>query len=606
MQRKHAMPFGAESRPGGTVRFGLWAPGARTVALELSGAGPPRAMPRLDGGWFELETEARPGDRYRFRIDGKHPVPDPASRFQPQGVDGESEVVEPADFDWRDAAWRGRSWKEAIIYELHVGTFTPAGTYRGAEEKLDYLAALGVTAIELMPVSSFPGRRNWGYDGVLPFAPAAVYGRPEDLKHFIQAAHAKNLMVFLDVVHNHFGPEGNYLGLYAPCFFTERHRTPWGQAINFDGPDSRTVRDFFIHNALYWLKEYHFDGLRFDAVHAIRDDSRPDILTELAETVRGQLSAEREIHLVLENDSNGARYLARNRGGRPLWYTAQWADDLHHALHVLLTGETGGYYADYAGEPAWHLGRSLAEGFSYQGEPSEFRQGARRGEPSRELPPECFVSFLQNHDQVGNRALGERMVELADGQAVRLAMEILLLAPYPVLLFMGEEFGAATPFHFFCDFQPELGAKVREGRRAEFARSMPLASPEEQSRIPDPTSEQAFLDSRLDWSSVGRDPHRAWLSLYQRLLSNRCRKIVPLIQDIRPGGGSFELLGPRGLQVRWPLGAEGSLELIANFGPNPVALASRPEGELISTSAAGLGAASKEMPPLSAAWFLKA
>ena len=245
-----------------------------------------------------------------------------------------------------------------------------------------------------MPLASFPGERNWGYDGVLPYAPARCYGTPEELKHFVDAAHAKNLMVFLDVVYNHFGPEGNYLGLYAPQFFTDRHRTPWGQAINFDGPCSRTVRDFFIHNALYWLEEYHFDGLRFDAVHAIADDSRPDILTELAEAVRRKFGAERHVHLVLENDNNAAHYLCRDARARSSCYNAQWNDDIHHALHVLVTGEKDGYYSDYAKNPAWHLGRCLAEGFSYQGEGSAFRDGAKRGEPSRDLPPTCFVSFL--------------------------------------------------------------------------------------------------------------------------------------------------------------------------------------------------------------------
>jgi maltooligosyltrehalose trehalohydrolase len=606
MQRKHTMPFGAESRGDGTVRFRLWAPGTRSVTLEFSDPERQAAMPHLDGGWFELVTEARAGAGYRFRIDRKHLVPDPASRFQPRGVDGESEVIEPAGFDWQDRLWRGRSWKEAILYELHVGTFTPEGTYRGAELKLDYLADLGVTAIELMPVSSFPGRRNWGYDGVLPFAPAPPYGRPEDLKHFIQAAHSRNLMVFLDVVHNHFGPEGNNLDLYAPRFFSDRHRTPWGRAINFDGPGSRTVRDFFIHNALYWLEEYHFDGLRFDAVHAIADDSQPDILTELAERVRGEWREEREIHLVLENDRNAAHYLGRNGRGRPLWYTAQWNDDFHHALHVLITGETCGYYADYAREPAWHLARSLAEGFSYQGETSAFRDGEKRGEASRELPPDSFVSFIQNHDQIGNRAFGERIVELADAEAVELAIEILLLAPSPPLLFMGEEFGAITPFLFFCDFAPQLAAKVREGRRAEFARFPQFSLPEAQAKTPDPNSEQTFLDSRLDWSSIERDPHRRWLSLYQRLLSLRREKIVPLIKDIQPGGASFELLGPSGIRVQWPLVGRGSLVLMANFGQSPLELTKKPDGELISATVRTLDPASKEIAPLSAAWFLSA
>jgi malto-oligosyltrehalose trehalohydrolase len=318
------------------------------------------------------------------------------------------------------------------------------------------------------------------------------------------------------------------------------------------------------------------------------------------------LSGERKIHLVLENDRNNAHYLWRSCRRQPLWYTAQWNDDIHHALHVLLTGETDGYYADYAHEPACQLGRALAEGFSYQGEPSKFRDGERRGEASRELPPDCFVSFLQNHDQVGNRALGERIVELADAEAVKLALEILLIAPSPPLLFMGEEFGATTPFQFFCDFGPELAAKVREGRRAEFAQFTRFSSPEARAKIPDPNSEQTFLDSRLDWSSIRRDPHRRWLSHYQQLLSIRREKIVPLIKDVQPGEACFELLGPGAIRVRWALVGGGSLELVVNFSPSRLELAGKPAGELISATAGTINQASKEMAPRSAAWFLNA
>ncbi len=315
MRSKYEMPFGAECRDDGTVRFRLWAPKAESVSLRLISSHPggdPRdlPMPRDSHGWHEIITDAASaGTQYQFVIDGGQAVPDPASRFQPAGVHGASEVIDPSAYEWHDTAWRGRPWHEAVLYELHVGTFSPEGTYLEAEKKLDYLTDLGITAVELMPISSFPGERNWGYDGVLPYAPTANYGRPEDLKRFIDAAHARNLMVFLDVVYNHFGPEGNYLWLYAPQFFTDRHHTPWGQAINFDGPDSRTVRDYFIHNALYWLEEYRFDGLRLDAVHAIKDDSRPDILIELAETVHNHFENGRIVHLVLENEHNAARYL---------------------------------------------------------------------------------------------------------------------------------------------------------------------------------------------------------------------------------------------------------------------------------------------------------
>jgi maltooligosyltrehalose trehalohydrolase len=606
MKRKHEMPFGAECRDNGTVRFRLWAPKASAVILQLGDPERDLSMSRLDEGGFELTTAANAGAHYAFKIDDKYLVPDPASRWQPFGVHGASEVIDPLAYDWQDSNWKSRRWDETVIYELHVGTFSPEGTFDGAEAKLEYLADLGVTAVELMPLATFPGERNWGYDGVLSYAPARCYGRPEDLKRLIDSAHAKNLMVFLDVVYNHFGPEGNYLGLYAPQFFTDRHRTPWGQAINFDGPCSRTVRDFFIHNALYWLEEYHFDGLRFDAVHAIVDDSRPDILTELAEAVRTKFDAERHVHLVLENDNNAAHYLCGDAKARPSCYNAQWNDDIHHALHVLVTGEKDGYYSDYAKNPAWHLERCLAEGFSYQGEDSSFRNGAKRGQPSRDLPPTCFVSFLQNHDQVGNRALGERIAELADPEALKSAMAILLLAPSPPLLFMGEEFGATTPFLFFCDFGPELASKVTEGRRAEFARFEQFNSPQAQKQIPDPNSKETFLRSKLDWESLERESHSNWLEFYRNVLKCRRAKIVPLIKDIAPGRATFEILGPDALSVQWPFSKSGSLQLIANFGGTAFALRNRPHGELLYTTVEEHDPAWKEIPPLAAAWFLNA
>src|SRR3954471_7540785 len=466
------------------------------------------------------------GSLYRFQIDDKAEVPDPASRFQPQDVQGPSEVVDPTAFQWRDENWRGRPWEEAVFYELHVGTFSPEGTFRGVEQKLDYLRDLGVTAVELMPLADFSGARNWGYDGVLPFAPDSSYGRPEDLKQLVQAAHARGLMMFLDVVYNHFGPEGNYLHLYAPQFFTNRHHTPWGDAINFDGRESRPVRDFFIHNALYWLEEYHFDGLRLDAVHSIVDSSNPNILTELAQAVRERFGAERFVHLVVENVNNTARYLSRDQGGSVRLYDAQWNDDIHHCVHVLLTGETDGYYSDYAPDPMRHVCRCLSEGFAYQGDYSEFH-GEKRGEPSSHLPPSAFISFLQNHDQIGNRAFGERISQLADPHALRAAMEILLLAPPPPLLFMGEEFAAPSPFLFFCDFHGDLAAAVTNGRRSEFARFAQFNSPEVRESIPDPNAESTYLQSKLNWSTLRDKVHADWLNLYRELLAIRKSKIVP-------------------------------------------------------------------------------
>ncbi|MGH9528769.1 MAG: malto-oligosyltrehalose trehalohydrolase, partial [Terriglobales bacterium] len=493
MKRRHIMPFGSECREDGCVRFRLWAPKARQVDLCLEGKTPlVCSMLKQDSGWFELITDAaNAGALYRFQIDGGAKVPDPASRFQPHDVHGPSEVINPLSFDWSDESWKGRPWEEAVTYELHVGAFTQEGTFAGVEQKLEYLAGVGISAIELMPISDFSGKRNWGYDGVLPFAPDSAYGRPEDLKRLIQSAHAKGLMVFLDVVYNHFGPDGNYLNLYAPQFFTSRHRTPWGDAIDFDGPQSGTVRDFFIHNALYWLEEYNFDGLRFDAVHAILDDSSPDILVELAEKVHASFGADRHIHLILENGDNESHYLDCGNDGRVTRYTAQWNDDIHHALHVLLTGETDGYYSDYGTDAIAQLGRCLAQGFAFQGDYSEFHE-ANRGEPSAQLSPLCFVNFLQNHDQIGNRAFGERILKLTSEDALKAAMSILLLSPSPPLLFMGEEFGTSTPFLFFCDFAGDLAKAVTTGRRGEFASFEKFNSREMLSRIPDPNSETTF------------------------------------------------------------------------------------------------------------------
>jgi maltooligosyltrehalose trehalohydrolase len=581
------MPFGAEMTGDGRVRFRLWAPAAQRVDLCLEEAGRQSLLPMdsLAGGWFELcSTEAGPGSLYRFRIDGGMRVADPASRHNPQDVHGPSEVIDPLAHVWTDEEWSGRSWEEVVLYELHVGSFTRPGTFRGVEERLEHLARLGVSAVELMPVADFPGRRNWGYDGVLPFAPDSVYGPPEDLKHLVESAHRRGLMVFLDVVYNHFGPEGNYLHSYAPAFFTDRHQTPWGAAINFDGPDSRPVRDFFIHNALYWLTEFHLDGLRLDAVHAIVDDSRPDVLTELAEAVQRGPGRERHVHLVLENDANEARYLAREANGKARWYAAQWNDDLHHALHVLLVGESDGYYADYAQRPVWYTGRGLAEGFVYQGEPSVYRDGKPRGEPSGGLPATAFVSLLQNHDQVGNRAFGERIVTLAPPRAVRAAMAILLLAPSPPLLFMGEEFGAEEPFPFFCDFGGELAAAVTAGRRREFARFARFADLAAREAIPDPNEPATFADAKLDWDEIERAEHSQWLEYYRSLLDLRRREIVPRLLGLSGGAGRFHQIGQRGLRVEWRLADKALLSLVTNLGEQRLVGVSEPAGRLLFAS----------------------
>jgi maltooligosyltrehalose trehalohydrolase len=600
------MPFGAEAQPGGGVRFRLWASAVAgvTLHLERGGRGERVPMSATGDGWFAAHVaDARAGDRYCFLLPDGLCVPDPASRRQPAGVHGPSEVVDPGAFAWPDDRWRGRPFHEAVFYELHVGAFTAPGTFAAAAERLAELAALGVTAIELMPVAEAPGARNWGYDGVHPFAPSARYGRPDDLKALVAAAHARGLMVFLDVVYNHFGPEGNYLPLLAPEFFTRRHQTPWGEAVDFEGPASRVVRDFMIENALYWLEEFHLDGLRLDAVHAIHDASSPHVLVELAERVHRTVTA-RPVHLVLENDDNAARFLARD-DGRPRWYAAQWNDDLHHALHVLITGERDGYYADYAGDPIDRLGRALAEGFAYQGEPSPFRGGAPRGEPSRDLPPTAFVGFLQNHDQVGNRAFGERLTVLAPERALRAAVATLLLAPSPPLLFMGEEWGARQPFPFFCDFGPDLADAVREGRRREFARFPAFADPAARARIPDPGAAKTFASAVLDWTEVAQPRHRRWLAHYRRLLAVRHRAIVPRLGAIGGDAGTWTRRGDTGLEARWRMADATTLVLLANLGTRAVP-GRAPAGEVLYVTGPAVTArlAAGTLPPWSVACVL--
>ncbi len=590
------------------VRFRLWAPAARRVELVLEdGAGHAWDMPACGGGWFELLTDAASaGSRYRYRINGELLVPDPASRFNPEDVQGPSLVVDPRAFAWSDGNWRGRPWHESVVYELHTGTFSPEGTFAGIASRLDHLVELGVTTLELMPIADFPGRRSWGYDGVLPFAPDSSYGTPDMLKALVDAAHQRKLAVMLDVVYNHFGPQGNYLNAYAPQFFTERHHTPWGAAINFDGADSRTVRDFYIHNACYWIEEYHLDGLRFDAINAICDDSTPDVLTEIAAAVRSGPGRDRATYLVLENAHNEARYLGAP--GSPEHFDAQWNDDEHHCLHVILTGEKDGYYADYANHPHALLCRCLAEGFAYQGEHSQ-HEDAKRGEPSGHLPPTAFVPFLQNHDQIGNRALGERLSQLVQDQAaLRAALTVLLLAPSPPLLFMGEEWAAAQPFPYFCDFEPELAAKVRAGRQREFARFSAFGGVE----LPDACALDTFESARLRWEDRSKPQHSAWLDFYRRLLTVRRRDIVPLI----PSMGSsrcVKLNDAAAFAVDWSLDDGATLHLITNLTPVAAPGARRAAdraflaGRVIFATHPDIeGAiAKKELAPWSVTWLLE-
>ena len=574
-------PHGVEVRPDGSVRFRLWAPACSRPSLVLSSED--QLLPAVSqDGWFEWVVGTRAGARYQFELTNGLRVPDPASRFQPEGVHGPSEVVDPRNWAWSDEAWRGRPWDDAVIYELHIGVFTPEGTFRAAVSKLDHLRDLGATAIQLMPIADFPGGRNWGYDGVLPYAPARSYGRPEDLKALVEAAHARGIMVLLDVVYNHFGPDGNYLPLYAPQFFTDRHKTPWGAAVNFDGPDARPVREFVIQNALYWIGDYRFDGLRMDAVHQIRDDSSTHILQELASRVR-RAFPDRHVHLLLENEENEAHWLERDGSNRPKLYTAQWNDDVHHGLHTAATGEGSAYYSEYLDDTG-KLARGLAEGFAFQGEMMTYR-GSARGAASHHLPPSAFVAFLQNHDQVGNRAFGDRMSARSEAAYRAVATTYLLLPQIP-MLFMGEEWKASSPFLFFCDFGAELGGLVRQGRRAEFARFPEFQDPARRELIPDPQADETFQSSKLRWDEIATDAHSRWLDWYRRIIGCRRESIDPLARKIQ-AGGEYRVISKGAISVRWTVDDSLDLFLGANLSdqkvlglPSPPAVSIWTEGDV--------------------------
>jgi malto-oligosyltrehalose trehalohydrolase len=569
LRRRRYLPCGAELQAGAT-RFRLWAPDAHEVDLLAAAPGGAVGERRLVAheGWHELTCEQLPpGSRYQYRIDRELVVPDPASRFNPLGVHGPSEVIDPLRFEWRDVDWRGRPWHEAVIYEVHVGTFTPEGTFAAMIPRLAQLAELGITALELLPIATFPGERGWGYDGVLPFAPHPAYGRPEDLKQLVQAAHSLNLMVLLDVVYNHFGPDGNFLPHYARGFFDSRQRTPWGEALDFESRAQFGARRFFIENALYWLEEYHLDGLRLDAVHAIHDSSDPHFIDELAHEIGRGPGNERHVHLVLENSANQASRLrvpAHTTVSR-----SQWNDDFHHPLHVLLSGERDGYYADYASRPLEQLGRVLTEGFAFQGELSTVAGNLPRGESSIELPPTAFVNFLQNHDQIGNRALGERLAKLIEPRCLRAALAILLLAPQPPMLFMGEEYAAVQPFCYFCDYQGGLARAITEGRRNEFASFQAFADPAARARIPDPNDPATFTVCKLAWQEREQAPHRQWLEYTRELLRVRASHVTPLINRLLKQRAVY-LLSGASLSVDWPLENQSRLVLRANLSADPV------------------------------------
>ncbi|AWH49760.1 malto-oligosyltrehalose trehalohydrolase [Stenotrophomonas sp. SAU14A_NAIMI4_5] len=544
--RLGAWPAGA-----GMVEFRLWAPDISQVELVLGGATLP--MLRQADGLHWIRTTAGQGDRYRFRLPDGSEVPDPASRWQPEGVEGPSAVLAEDAYAWQTRDWGGVAWPDMVIYEVHVEA---AGGFAALTAQLPMLAATGITAIELMPVAQFPGSRNWGYDGVFPYAPAQAYGGPEALKRFVDAAHAAGLAVLLDVVYNHFGPQGNHLAQYAKDFFHSGRNTPWGEAINFEQPH---VKRFFIDNALMWLQEYRFDGLRLDAVHAIDDDR---FLQQLSDAIRTEVP---RAHLVLENERNQARWL---RGA----YQAQWNDDFHNALHVLLTGEHEGYYAAYAGRAEALLARCLAEGFAWQGEPD--LHGEARGEASGDLPPSRFVVFAQNHDQVGNRAFGERLSQLLEPPALRMATALTVLTPMVPLLFMGEPWQATSPFLFFTDYHAPLDEAVREGRRREFAGFSAFADAASRARIPDPNDPATLQASYVPPPAAGfaAQDSLAWL---RDLLALRRRCLQPGLEQARSLGAT--VLGTGAVQAGWQLPV-GQWWIAINAGPAEVPH-SLPDGE---------------------------
>lgn len=558
--------YGAELIAPDRTRFRLWAPTAKMVEVEIGGLGRVQMTALDDEGWFETVAHCGAGATYRYvamtQFDGEVSVPDPASQAQQDDIDGPSVVLDHAAYQWRFPLWAGRPWHETVLYELHVGVL---GGFEAVCARLPALAALGITAVELMPIADFPSDRNWGYDGVLPFAPEASYGTPDQLKALVDTAHGLGMMVFIDVVYNHFGPDGNYLNSYALSFFRDDLHTPWGKAIDFRRPE---VRDFFNENALHWLHHYRVDGLRFDAVHAISEE---DWLPEVARRVHAYqdhceaAGQPRHLHLVLENDHNRA-VLLQEDNTRKDGFNAQWNDDWHHVMHVLLTGEHAGYYGDFSHDPAQKLARSLSEGFVYQGEPSPTRNGAPRGEGSAHLPPTAFVNFLQNHDQIGNRAYGERLTMLANPHALRVAQALLLLSPQIPLLFMGEEYGATQPFLYFTSHLDEsLASAVRDGRRKEFARFPAFADEAARAAIPDPNAESSFA------ASVPAAPHDpvetdgfSWSEWVAALLKLRRTFIVPHLHRCSALGAT--VLGKAAVSVCWRLGNGSTLAIAINLG----------------------------------------
>jgi maltooligosyltrehalose trehalohydrolase len=521
----------------GGFQFRVWAPERRRVELVLHpGSSAEGAFPleRVSDGFYTGFVAAATGARYAYMLDDEGPFPDAASRFQPDGVHGPSALIDPRAFAWSDADWRGRALEDVIIYEIHVGTFSPEGTYAGVIDRLDHLGRLGITAIELMPVADFPGRRNWGYDGVDLFAPARCYGTPDDLRGLVDAAHRMGLAVLIDVVYNHFGPDGAYLSKFSPYYFSEKHHTPWGQAINLDGKHASHVRSMFVENALHWIHEYHIDGLRLDATHALIDESPRHFLSEFTERVRTS-AGDRHVLLIAEDDRNLAVAITpASEGGWGL--DAVWSDDFHHHARRLAAGDTDGYFQDFSGSTE-DLATTLRRGWFYAGQRSAYRQTARGTDPEG-IPSERMVICLQNHDQIGNRACGERLHHQIDSAVFRALSALLLFAPETPLLFMGQEWAAGSPFLYFTDHRQGLGTLVTEGRRAEFSKFSAFTDPRTRERIPDPQAEATFAASRLDWAERLREPHAPVERLYRSLIE--LRRHDPAFRSSQRGG-SFDV-----------------------------------------------------------------
>ena len=550
--------WGAEFISGDVVRFRVWAEGQQQLTLRLAERDLP--MTAVGNGWFQIDVPGvTHGTEYQFVLQDGMAVPDPASRAQKGDVNGPSVVIDPGRYQPINPDWAGRPWEETVIYELHIGTFTPQGTFRAAIDKLPYLAELGITQLEVMPVSQFGGSRGWGYDGVLLYAPHSAYGKPEDFHAFIDAAHGLGLSVVLDIVLNHFGPEGNYLPLLSPAFFDAQRMTPWGNGIAYE---REPVRHYILDAPLFWLTEYRLDGLRFDAIDQIKDTASKHILQQIAETIREALP-DRHIHLTTEDSRNVIFLHPRDEKGATPLFTAEWNDDFHNAAHVFATGETHAYYQDFAFEPEKKFARALAEGFVYQGEVS-LQTGHSRGVECHTQPPTFFVDFIQNHDQTGNRAQGERLITLAGADKTRVLLAALLLSPHIPLLFMGEEYGETNPFLFFTDFHGDLAKAVREGRAKEFT-----GHSGHDGDVPDPNDEQTFARSKLDWHNVTTAQGKSWLRFTRSLLVLRHRYLVPLL---RPGGtveGKIVKTAPGMVAVSWSF-PTGTLSLALNIGNKPV------------------------------------